>query len=85
MQDLVARVKAIKNWNERKLSTFGTEDLTIYNAEAVSHADVCLGCKVPAGCDDTHNLCGLRIEHGMWAGGETRKVKIIPASQASLF
>lgn len=85
MQDLVSRVKAIKNWDERKLSTVGSEDLTIYNAEAVAHADTCLGCKVPGGCDDTHNLCGLRIEHGVRAGGEIRKVKFIHAGQASLF
>lgn len=70
MKDLLIAVKEIKDWESRKLATHGTEDLTIYNAEAVSHASVCHNCKVAGGCDDTHPLCGLRSEFGIRATGE---------------
>lgn len=70
MKDLLAKVKEIKDWDSRKLSTFGTEDLSIYNAEAVSHADVCNNCEVGGGCNDTHPMCRLRSEYGIRATGE---------------
>lgn len=70
MKDLVAKVKEIKDWDSRKLATFGTEDLSIYNAEAVSHAKVCTDCKVGGGCDDTHPSCRLRSEFGIRSTGE---------------
>lgn len=80
MQDLIARVKAI-DWSERKLSTKGTEDMAIHDAEAVPHADVCGSCKVVGGCDDTHASCKLRTEYGLRADG-TEVDKTAPIHQA---
>lgn len=68
MKDLIARVKEI-DWSERKLSTKGTEDLAIHDAEAVPHAAICGQCSVVGGCDDTHASCKLRTVFGLRADG----------------
>ena len=69
MEDLIARVKSISDWEERKLKTFGTEDMAIFDAEAVAHPQPCRTCRVPDGCNDTHVSCRLRTEFGMRADG----------------
>lgn len=75
MKDLIAKASQLKNRNpeDYKMSTHGTEDLAIFDAEAVPYADLCLSCKVPGGCDDTHILCSLREQTGKRADGDDVK------------
>ena len=80
MKDLIARVKAV-NWEDRKLSTKGTEDLAIHDAEAVPYANICGSCEVIGGCDDTHASCKLRTVYGLRADG-TEVDKSAPIHQA---
>lgn len=75
MKDLIAKAAQLKNRNaeDYKMSTHGTEDMAMFDAEAVPHANLCLNCKVPGGCDDTHILCELRAQTGKRADGDDVK------------
>ena len=73
MKDLIARIKTIDDWESRTTQRGnGHKEVPSFN-DVAGHAELCINCKVPDGCDDTHALCELRRIHKIHADGSRLK------------